>query len=55
LLLWGDNDPLSPIAVGEHLASLLPHATLRVVVGGTHSLAVDHAEEVANHISEHLA
>jgi pimeloyl-ACP methyl ester carboxylesterase len=55
LLLWGDSDPISPIAVGEHLASLLPRGTLRVVVGGTHSLALDHAEEVANHINKHLA
>jgi pimeloyl-ACP methyl ester carboxylesterase len=55
LLLWGDSDPISPITVGEHLASLLPNANLRVIAGGTHSLATDHAQEVAGHIVEHLA
>jgi pimeloyl-ACP methyl ester carboxylesterase len=55
LLVWGDNDAISPVAVGEHLASLLPNATLRVVAGGTHSLAVDRAEEVAAEIEAHLA
>jgi pimeloyl-ACP methyl ester carboxylesterase len=55
LLVWGDGDPISPLAVGEHLASLLPNATLRVIAGGTHSLAVDRAQEVADLIAEHLA
>jgi pimeloyl-ACP methyl ester carboxylesterase len=50
LLLWGDSDPISPRAVGEQLASLLPNATLRVMTGGTHSLAVDLAQEVATQI-----
>jgi pimeloyl-ACP methyl ester carboxylesterase len=51
LLIWGDADPISPVAVGEHLASLLPNATLRVIPGGTHSLAVDHAPAVAKLIA----
>jgi pimeloyl-ACP methyl ester carboxylesterase len=55
LLLWGDSDPISPVSVGEHLASLLPNATLRVIAGGTHSLAIDHAHDVASRIREHLA
>jgi len=54
LLLWGDRDPISPIPVGEHLASLLPNAVLRVIPGGTHSLAVDHAKEVATQIQQHV-
>jgi pimeloyl-ACP methyl ester carboxylesterase len=55
LLLWGDRDPISPIAVGEHLAALLPNAVLRVIPGGTHSLALDHPNEVVAQIHEHLA
>jgi pimeloyl-ACP methyl ester carboxylesterase len=55
LLLWGDSDPISQVPVGEHLDSLLSNATLRVLVGGTHSLAVDRADEVAAHIRSHLA
>jgi pimeloyl-ACP methyl ester carboxylesterase len=55
LLLWGDRDPISPLAVGEHLATLLPNARLHVVHGGAHDLAVTHADEVAGQIAAHLA
>jgi pimeloyl-ACP methyl ester carboxylesterase len=55
LLLWGDNDPISPLAVGEHLAQRLPSARLHVVKGGGHSLAETHADEVAPLIERHLA
>jgi pimeloyl-ACP methyl ester carboxylesterase len=54
LLIWGDRDAISPVAVGAHLASLLPRARLVVVPGGTHSLAVDHAVTVATLIRDHL-
>jgi pimeloyl-ACP methyl ester carboxylesterase len=54
LLLWGDRDPVSPVAVGEHLASLLPDATLRVIAGGDHGFAHDRAAEVAPLIAAHL-
>ena len=47
LLLWGDADPISPVAVGEHLASLLPRADLVVIPGGDHAFARDRADEVA--------
>ena len=39
LLLWGDADPLSPVAVGKQLANLLVNCALHVIPGGTHSLA----------------
>jgi pimeloyl-ACP methyl ester carboxylesterase len=54
LLLWGDNDPISPVAVGEHLAKRLPDARLHVVKGGGHDLAETHADEVAPLIERHL-
>jgi pimeloyl-ACP methyl ester carboxylesterase len=54
LLLWGDADPISPVAVGEKLQRLLPCATLRVVAGGDHGLVAERATEVAPLISEHL-
>ena len=47
LLLFGDADPLSPVAVGEHLRSLLPASELRVIPGGDHAFAHDRPEEVA--------
>ncbi|PYM23276.1 MAG: hypothetical protein DMD78_12230 [Candidatus Rokuibacteriota bacterium] len=55
LLIWGDADPISPPAVGHHLAKLLPHAELIVIPGGQHGLARDRAAEVAPHVARHLA
>ena len=54
LLLWGDADPISPVAVGRRLAELLPHAELVVVPGGTHDLAAERASDVLPHIERHL-
>ena len=55
LLLWARDDPVSPVAVGRRLASLLPAATLTVLEAGDHSFASTLASEVAPLISEHLA
>lgn len=55
LLVWGDNDPVSPVAVAEYLASLLPNATLRVIAGGDHNFACDRADEVAPLVAAHLS
>ncbi|QGZ65379.1 alpha/beta fold hydrolase [Paraburkholderia acidisoli] len=55
LLLWGDADPYSPVAVGERLRALLPDARLHVVAGGTHDLARDHAAALAPLVDAHLA
>lgn len=55
LLVWGDADPISPIAVGRRLASALRGSRLVVVPGGTHALAREHPDLVAEHIAAHLA
>jgi pimeloyl-ACP methyl ester carboxylesterase len=55
LLLWGDSDPISPVAVGERLLALLPNARLHVVPGGDHDLARTHARTVAAMIVQHLS
>lgn len=54
LLLWGDADPISPVPVGQRLASLLPRAELHVFPGGDHDLASGFAREVAPLIDRHL-
>ena len=54
LLIWGDMDPISPVAIGRRLAQLLPNSDLRVLAGGTHSLAHDRPDEVASLIEDHL-
>lgn len=55
LLVWGDRDPVSPVAVAEHLASLLPNATVSVIAGGDHDLAWDRADEVAPLVAAFLS
>jgi pimeloyl-ACP methyl ester carboxylesterase len=54
LLLWGDADPISPVAVGERLRALLPRARLVVVPGGDHAFARDRAADVAPEVARHL-
>ena len=36
LLIWGDADPISPVAVGEYLASKLKYSTSKIVKDGQH-------------------
>lgn len=55
LLLWGDADPVSPVAVGKRLAAVLPKAELHVLPGGTHDLANEFAHFVAPLIDRHFA
>lgn len=54
LLLWGDADPISPVAVGMRLKELLPASRLHVIAGGGHDLANRFAKQVAPLIEEHL-
>lgn len=54
LLLWGDADPISPVAVGERLQSLLPQAELVVVPGADHDLVRTHVDAILPHAERHL-
>lgn len=54
LLLWGDADPISPVAVGERLSALLPNASLHVFPGADHDLAQTHVIAVAAEVKRHL-
>jgi pimeloyl-ACP methyl ester carboxylesterase len=54
LLIWGDRDPISPVAVGAHLARLLPDARLEIVSDGTHALATEQPARVAALIRAHV-
>src|SRR5882762_3946065 len=53
LLLWGDCDPLSPVAVGQCLLSHFPDADLHIIPGGEHDLAHKHAHLIASFIEAH--
>jgi pimeloyl-ACP methyl ester carboxylesterase len=54
-LIWGDEDPVSPLSVGETLDRALPNSGLHVVRGGTHTVARERPVEVAQLIIEHLS
>jgi pimeloyl-ACP methyl ester carboxylesterase len=54
LLIWGDQDPISPVSVGESLHKLLPNSHLRVLTGGTHWLAHDRPDDIAGLVIDHL-
>jgi pimeloyl-ACP methyl ester carboxylesterase len=54
LLIWGDSDPISPVAVGERLHGLIAASDLQVVRGGDHDLALEHSEAVADVIGRFL-
>ncbi|NUF17111.1 alpha/beta fold hydrolase [Acinetobacter lactucae] len=54
LLIWGDNDPVSPVQVGQYLNQKFEHSTLYVVKNGDHQLAEKYADEVAIQIKEYL-
>ncbi|OCY28688.1 alpha/beta hydrolase [Acinetobacter pittii] len=54
LLIWGDNDPVSTVQVGQYLNQKFEKSTLYVVKGGGHQLAEKHADEVSVQIKKLL-
>ena len=54
LLIWGDADQISPVAVGQFLNCQIPHAELHIVSQGQHDLVYVHAEHVAQLIQNFL-
>lgn len=54
LLLWGGADPTSPVAVGKHLAQLIPGAALHVLGRGTHDFGREEPRTVGPLIESHL-
>ncbi|PWQ85981.1 alpha/beta hydrolase, partial [Enterococcus faecium] len=54
LLLWGAEDAISPITVGQRLVQLIPDATLEVFPEAGHDLGHTHAKAGARLIDKHL-
>ncbi|WP_035357281.1 alpha/beta fold hydrolase [Acinetobacter calcoaceticus] len=54
LLIWGDNDLVSPVQVGQYLNQKFENSTLYVVKNGDHQLAEKHADEVSVQIETYL-
>ena len=53
-LIWGDNDSISPLAVGRALNDLLPRSVLHAITGGTHTMARERPAKIAPLIVAHL-
>lgn len=54
LLIWGDHDPISPVAIGEYLQRKLTDARLKIIQGGQHDLANKHAIQVSSLILDYF-
>lgn len=54
LLLWGERDPISPVAVGQRLLERLPNAKLEIVAQGNHGFIQERPLEVLPSIWRHL-
>jgi len=54
LLIWARRDPISPSAVGRHLARLLPNATLIELDDDSHLFARERPDDIAPLIRGHL-
>ncbi|WP_228140684.1 alpha/beta fold hydrolase [Acinetobacter sp. TGL-Y2] len=48
LLIWGDDDPISPLSVGRYSEKQFKQARLEIIEGGQHDLAFKYAERVAD-------
>ena len=54
LLLFGDADPIAPVAAGRFLESRLPCGRLVTIEGGDHRMAKVIPEVIASHVREFL-
>lgn len=54
LLIWGNQDAISPVSVGRYLESRFTQAHLRIVQGGKHDLAFEFAERVVSLIQHFI-
>ena len=54
LLIWGDADRISPLAVGQHLKARMPNSELRSIASDDHRFAFTCPDQVAPLIADHL-
>lgn len=50
LLIWGGDDPISPITIGEYLQSKITQTELHIIENGQHDLAKVYADQVSTRI-----
>ena len=54
LLLWGDQDLISPVTVGQHLHHLFQKSQLHIIQGGEHDFAEQYVNEVTIYINDFI-
>ncbi|HET9956409.1 MAG TPA: alpha/beta hydrolase [Polyangiaceae bacterium] len=54
LLVFGDRDPIAPLAVGQFLKTGLRQARLEILPGATHDLEQEFPDQLASLIEAHL-
>lgn len=54
LILWGQNDPVLPVSLGERLADDLPNATLQIIPECGHNIQEECPRQTANAINKFL-
>lgn len=54
LLLHGNKDPFTPLVVAKDMEAAIPDARLVVFEGGSHTLPIEHPEEVDTEVSTFL-
>ena len=55
LILWGEQDVLTPVQNAYKYHRLYQHSSLRVIKGANHSLLIEHPKETIEAIQEFLA
>ncbi|MBN1331577.1 alpha/beta hydrolase [Candidatus Dojkabacteria bacterium] len=53
LIIWGKNDKITPLAMGEKIHSLIPNSKMKIIEG-RHGIPMTKPEEIAEYISEFI-
>ncbi len=54
LILWGDNDRIVPVSVGERIADAMPEARLEIIAGAGHLPHIERPNEVIPLLQKHM-
>lgn len=55
LLVWGENDQMTPLCLGREMAAKMPRARLVMIAGARHTPQFTHLEETVAAVTDFLA
>ncbi|OGH53386.1 MAG: hypothetical protein A3G15_05235 [Candidatus Levybacteria bacterium RIFCSPLOWO2_12_FULL_40_10] len=55
LIIWGQNDTITPVSDGEKIHSLIQDSKLKIIENASHSPQFTHPKEVSEIITKFLA